>query len=165
MAGARRHIAAGGRAAPRDRRPPDRRARRTRNRTRAHPYGMPINPKLVRVFLLLDPVEGRAEGAWVIQYHGQTFLTDKGGSNPEPFAWNDQAHQPVVGFEVMTQDDLAGDLRVNSALLGFMRRSDPTFPPPILSFREGPIWDAEAVERWIPTRQPSGARDGTRPQP
>ncbi len=126
---------------------------------------MPINPKLVRVSLLLDPIEGRADGAWVIQYHGQTFLTDKGGGNPEPFAWNDQSHQPVVGFGVMTQDDIAGDLRVNSALLGFMRRSDPTFPPPILSFREGPIWDAEAIERWIPTRQPSGARDGTRPQP
>ncbi len=141
-----------------------RRLRRTPNRTVAHPYGMPINPKLVRVSLLLDPIEGRAEDAWVIQYHGQTFLTDKGGGNAEPFAWNDQAHQPVVGFEVKTQEDLAGDLRVNPALLGFMRRSDPTFPPPILSFREGPIWDAEAVERWIPTRQSVGARDGSRPR-
>ena len=125
---------------------------------------MPINPKLVRVSLLLDPIEGRPDGAWVIQYHGQSFLTDKGGGNPEPFAWNDQPHQPVVGFEVKTQEDLAGELRVNPALLGIMGRSDPTFPPPILSFRDGPIWDGQAVERWMPTTRPLDGRDRSRPR-
>src|SRR5260221_3225161 len=57
---------------------------------------MPINPNLVRVFKLLDPVEGRADGAWVFQYHGEDFLTNPGGGNAEPFSWNDQAHE-VIG--------------------------------------------------------------------
>ena len=58
----------------------------------------------------------------------------------------------------------AGALRVNPALLGFMQQADPTFPKPILSFREGPIWDAQAIERWIPTRQPLDARDRSLPR-
>jgi hypothetical protein len=125
---------------------------------------MPINAKLVHVFRLLEPVEGRPEGAWVFGYHGEHYITDVGGGNPEPFAWHDPAHEPVTGFEVKTQEDLAGDLRVNPALLTFMERGDPTFPRPILSFREGPIWDAEAVERWLPTRQPLDARDRSQPR-
>jgi hypothetical protein len=125
---------------------------------------MPINPKLVRISRLLDPVDGRPDGAWVITYHGQAFLTDIGGGDPAPFAWHDQPHGTVDGFEVTTREDLAGALRVNPALLGFMQQADPTFPKPILSFREGPIWDAQAIERWLPTRQPLDARDRSLPR-
>ncbi len=112
---------------------------------------MPINPKLVHVVKLLDPIEGRPNGAWVFQYHGETFLTDPAGGNPEPFAWSDQPHE-VVAFEVTTREAIAGALRVNPAKLGFVQRTDPTFPGPILGFRDGPIWAAEAIERWAPTR-------------
>ena len=83
---------------------------------------MPINPKLVRISRLLDPVEGRPDGAWVISYHGQAFVTDIGGGSPSPFAWHDQPHETVDGFEVTTREDLAGALRVNPALLGFIQQ-------------------------------------------
>jgi hypothetical protein len=119
---------------------------------------MPINPKLVRVFALLDPIEGRSEGAWVFQYHGESFVTDPGGANPEPLAWSDQPHH-VVAFEMKTQEEIAGQLRINPAKLGLVRRSDPTFPAPILSFRDGPIWAADAIERWAPTQPPDPAHD------
>ena len=56
---------------------------------------MPINPKLVHVYKLSDAVEGRKEGAWVFQYHGESFLTDPDGANPEPFAWADQPHEDI----------------------------------------------------------------------
>lgn len=124
---------------------------------------MPINPKLVHVYQLLDSIEGRPNGAWVFQYHGETFLTDPDGGNPEPFAWSDQPHQ-LVGFDVVTREELAGALRINPAKLGLVQRTDTTFPAPILSFRDGPIWSAQAIERWAPTRPPVPARDRSVPR-
>jgi hypothetical protein len=129
---------------------------------------MAVNSKLVHAYQLADPVEGRPDGAWVIEYRGQAFLTDPGGGNPEPFTRTDQARQPIesrarakapaTGFDVMSREDIARALRVNPALLTFVEHGEPGFPGPILEFREGPIWDAEAVERWIPTRQPQDTR-------
>ena len=124
---------------------------------------MPINPKLVHVYQLLDPVEGRPNGAWVIQYHGESFVTDPGGGNPEPFAWSDQPHQ-VMAFEVTTREEVAGALRINPAKLGLVRRTDATFPAPILRFRDGPIWAAGAIERWAPTRTSGAVRDRSLPR-
>jgi len=124
---------------------------------------MPINPKLVHVFQLTDPIEERPNGAWVFQYHGESFLTDPDGANPEPFAWNDQPHQ-VLGFEVKTREEIAGALRINPAGLGLVTRSDPTFPAPILEFRDGPIWAADAIEHWAPTPAPAQTRDRGQPR-
>ncbi len=124
---------------------------------------MPINPKLVHVFQLLESIEGRPNGAWVFQYHGETFLTDPAGGNPEPFAWSDQPHEGLE-FEVTTREAIAGALRVNPAKLGLVGRTDPTFPAPILGFRDGPIWAAEAIERWAPTRTPVPGRDRSLPR-
>ena len=123
---------------------------------------MAINHRLVRVHLLLDPVAGRPNGAWVIEYGHEAFLTDKGGGNPEPFTWSGQpseavesranARPPLMGFDVSTREDIARQLQINPALVGFVQRNDPTFPTPIVTFGDGPIWDAEAIERWAPTR-------------
>jgi hypothetical protein len=130
---------------------------------------MRINPRQVHVSLVLDPVEGRPDGAWVVQYRGETFLTDKGGGNPEPFVSTGQRLQPLesrarartpdAGFDARTGDEIAGELRINPALLTFLQRSDPSFPAPIASFRDGPVWSAEAVARWMPTRDSAPARD------
>lgn len=111
---------------------------------------MPINSNLVRVFQLTEPVEGRAGGAWVFRYHGEDVLTDPGGGNPEPFSWNDQAHQPI-DFPVRTREEIAGKLRLNPAKLALVQRSDPSFPAPIATFRDGPIWSAAAIAAWAPT--------------
>jgi len=121
---------------------------------------MPINPKLVHVLALDDPVEGRADGAWVFQYHGESFVTDPGGANPAPFAWNDPAHR-VLDFAVKTREEIAGVLRINPAKLGLVVRGDPTFPAPIVTFRDGPVWSADAIEAWAPTptSTPVPARD------
>jgi hypothetical protein len=124
---------------------------------------MPISPKLVHVYQLTDPIEERPNGAWVFQYHGESFLTDPGGGNPEPFAWSDQPHQ-VLGFEVKTREEIAGVLRINPAKLGFVQRTDPTFPASILDFRDGPIWASEAIEGWAPTRPPVPTRDRSLPR-
>ena len=112
---------------------------------------MPINPKLVHVYQLTDPIEARPEGAWVFQYHGESFLTDPGGGNPEPFAWSDQPHE-VLGFEVKSREEIAGQLRINPAKLGLVKATDATFPTPILEFRDGPVWSAEAIDAWAPTQ-------------
>ena len=130
---------------------------------------MAIKPRLVRVSALLVPIEARPGGAWVIEYRQQSFLIDKGGGNPEPFTSSGQpmqlverrarAEPPVVGFDVKTREDIARLLRINPALVDFVQRGDRTFPAPIITFREGPVWDAEAIERWAPTRQPLAARD------
>jgi hypothetical protein len=115
---------------------------------------MPINPKLVHVYALLDPVEGRPEGAWVFHYHNESFVTDPGGGNPAPLAWTDQPHR-VLDFDVKTRDEIAGVLRINPAKLGLVVRTDATFPAPILEFRDGPIWSADAIEAWAPTPSPT----------
>ena len=81
---------------------------------------MPINPKLVHVYKLSDAIEGRKEGAWVFQYHGESFLTDPDGANPEPFAWADQPHEDV-DFEARSQEEIAGLMRINPAKLAFVR--------------------------------------------
>jgi hypothetical protein len=130
---------------------------------------MRINPRQVHVSLVLDPVEGRPDGAWVVQYRGEAFLTDKGGGNPEPFVSSGQGLQPLesrarartpdTGFDARTGDEIAGELRINPALLSFVQRSDPSFPPPIATFRDGSVWSAEAVERWLPTRESASPRD------
>ena len=121
---------------------------------------MPINPKLVHVHALLDPVEGRPDGAWVFQYHGEAFVTDPGGAKPAPFAWTDQPHR-VLDFDVKTREEIAGALRINPAKLGLVERTDPSFPAPLLEFRDGPIWAADAIDAWAPTptSTPVPARD------
>jgi hypothetical protein len=130
---------------------------------------MRINPKQVHASLVLDEVEGRPDGAWVIRYRGEAFLVDTGGGNPEPFVSNGQRLQPIesraharapeAGFDARTADEIAGELRINPALLSFVERSDASFPAPIATFRDGPVWSAEAVERWLPTRESLPARD------
>lgn len=127
------------------------------------------------MYVLLDPIEGRQNGAWVIEYRRRAFLTDKRGGNPEPFVWGSQPRQvvesrakakpPRIGFDVKTREDVARELRINPALLDFVQRGDDTFPEPIVTFREGPLWDAEAIERWAPTRRPPAARDRSLPLP
>jgi hypothetical protein len=112
---------------------------------------MPINPKLVHVYKLTDTIEARPNGAWVFQYHGESFLTDPDGGNPEPLAWSDQPHE-VLPFEVKTREEIAGQLRINPAKLGIVKATDATFPAPILEVRDGPIWSAAAVEAWAPTQ-------------
>jgi len=119
---------------------------------------MPINPNLVRVFRLVDPIEGRPDGAWVFQYHGEDFLTDPGGANPEPFSWSDQVHQ-AIEFPVKTREEIAGQLRLNPARLALVQRSDPAFPPPLVTFRAGPVWSAAAIEAWAPTEAPRPIRE------
>ena len=124
---------------------------------------MPINPKLVHVYKLSDTVEGRTAGAWVFQYHGESFLTDPDGANPEPFHWTDQPHE-IVDFDARSQEEIAGLLRINPAKLAFVRRDDAAFPPPIVTFHDGPIWSAEAIEAWAPTRAPDPTRDRSLPR-
>ena len=119
---------------------------------------MPINPNLVRVFQLIDQVEGRPNGAWVIQYHGEDFLTDPGGGNAQPFSWSGQAHQ-ALDFAVKTREEIAGQLRLNPAKLALVQRSDPAFPAPLVTFREGPVWSAAAIEAWAPTQPPAPTRE------
>ncbi|MGZ8437798.1 MAG: hypothetical protein ACXWXR_04575, partial [Candidatus Limnocylindrales bacterium] len=110
------------------------------------------------VFQLIDPIEGRADGAWVIQYHGEDFLTDPGGGNPEPFSWSDQAHQ-AIDFPVKTREEIAGQLRLNPAKLALVQRSDPAFPAPIVTFRDGSVWSAAAIDAWAPTQAPVPTRE------
>ena len=119
---------------------------------------MPINPKLVHVYRLTDPIEGRADGAWVFQYHGESFLTDPNGADPEPFAWADQPHEPLA-FEVKTREEIAGLLRINPAKLTLVARTDSTFPKPILEFHDGPVWAADAIDAWAPTPTTTSARE------
>jgi hypothetical protein len=119
---------------------------------------VPINPNLVRTFQLVDAIEGRPDGAWVFQYHGEDFLTDPGGGNPEPFSWSDQAHLPL-DFAVKTREEIAGLLRLNPAKLALVRRSDPTFPAPLVTFRDGPVWSAAAIEAWAPAQPQPPTRE------
>ena len=130
---------------------------------RGYPSGMPINPNLVHVHRLTDAIEGRKDGAWVFQYHGESFVTDPGGGNPEPFAWTDQPHE-ILDFEVKTREEIAGALRINPAKLGIVQRTEADFPEPILSFRDGPIWSAEAVAPWAPRQTPVPARERGSPR-
>ena len=125
---------------------------------------MPINPKLVHVYTLSDPVADREAGAWVFQYHGESFVTDPDGANPEPFAWADQPHEDV-DFAVKTREEIAGAMRINPAKLALVQHSDPTFPAPIVTFRDGPVWSAAAVDPWAPTAASAvPARDGHLPR-
>ncbi len=123
---------------------------------------MPINPKLVHVYQLADPIEARPNGAWVFQYRGESFVTDPGGGNPLPFAWSDPPHQ-ALSFKVKTREEIAGQLRINPAKLGLVKAGDPTFPAAILEFRDGPIWSAQAIDAWAPTQPPDPARDRSMP--
>jgi len=128
---------------------------------RGYPSAMPINPNLVHVYRLTDAIEGRKDGAWVFQYHGESFVTDPGGGNPEPFAWADQPHE-LLDFEVKTREEIAGALRINPAKLGIVQRTEADFPEPILSFRDGPIWSAEAVAPWVRPQTPVPPRNLSR---
>jgi len=118
---------------------------------------MPINPRLVHVYRLTDAVEARPDGAWVFQYHGESFLTGPNGADPEPLAWTDQPHDPL-DFEVVTSEEIAGILRINPAKLTLVARTDSTFPKPIIEFHDGPIWAADAIGAWAPTPSVSTER-------
>ena len=115
---------------------------------------MPINPNLVHVYQLTDALEGREKGAWVFQYHGESFVTDPDGANAEPFVWADQPHT-VLDFEIKTREEIAGAMRINPAMVELIGHSEPAFPAPIATFHDGPIWSAAAVEPWAPSARPA----------
>ena len=75
----------------------------------------------------------------------------RAGREPGP------AKAPATGFDVMSREDIARALRINPALLSFVEQASRGSPADPGVPRRTRL-DAEAVEQWIPTRQPQDGR-------
>jgi excisionase family DNA binding protein len=128
-------------------------------------HGKPFNPRPgyvdtahVRRRLLFAPADGRGTDAIWIQYLSEAFVFDLDLTNPKPFRWTGQPFQDLAGWEqppstlrrveLWNREQLAVALQAQPYAIDLLPEIDPTFPEPIIKFRDGPVWDSEAVERW-----------------
>lgn len=138
-----------------------------------HGRPSPINPRLVRTYLVLGELPGRRSAAWLITYENETFAIDPGGGNASPFVWTGDpprtliesrmaAKPPLVGFDVLARKRVEALLRMDVAKA---RQIFVAFPEPAAVFRAGPVWNAERFERWLATAQRRPVPRISRPAP
>jgi excisionase family DNA binding protein len=112
----------------------------------------------VRVRLFLAPADGRGHDAIWLQYLRESFVLDLDYRDPRPFRPTQATYEaldlltgtPPGGreFEFWNREDLALELGASALAVEILPAHDPTFPQPVVTFRDGPIWDAAQVQRW-----------------
>lgn len=112
----------------------------------------------VRVRLLFGPADGRGHDAIWLQYLRENFVLDLDLTNAKPFQWTGEAFQelradttPPAGrvIRLWNTQQVARRLAVHVDLLNVLLTQDGTLPRPIVTFHDGPVWDADRVERWL----------------
>lgn len=130
-----------------------------------------VDTQHVRVRLLFAPADGRGHDAIWLQYLRESFVLDLDWTDSRPFRWSSQPFQaldpestPPGGrvIELWNRAHVARELGTRSDLVDSIVRQDATFPLPVVTFRDGPVWEGAAVERWI--RQHTPAKDWTLPR-
>jgi excisionase family DNA binding protein len=124
-----------------------------------------VDPQHIRVRLFLSPADGRGHDALWLQYLRESYVLDLDYGNPCPFAPSRETYgsldlltgTPPGGrvFEFWNRRHVALEVGAAPAVVDLLPAQDPTFPAPVVTFRDGPIWDAEQVQRWVAQHGPA----------
>ena len=128
-----------------------------------------VDTQHVRVRILFAPADGRGHDAIWLQYLSESFVFDRDWGNPKPFRWRsedyqafDQTTTPPGGrvIELWNRNHLARELETPPDHVDVLMKLDPSFPGPVVTFRDGPVWDRISVERWLGLRANSSSATG-----
>lgn len=123
-----------------------------------------VDTSHVGVRLLFAPADGRGHDSIWIQYLQQSFVLDLDLENPKPFRWNGEPYQtlepetaPPGGrrIELWNRQNVARELQTRADVVDVLLSHDATFPKPAVTFHDGPVWDAERVDRWRALQRPA----------
>jgi excisionase family DNA binding protein len=116
-----------------------------------------VDTQHIRIRLLFAPADGRGRDAIWLQYLRQGFVFDLDLMNPKPFRWAREPYQDLTPqttppggrvVELWNHSHVARELGARRHDVDVLLDVDPTFPPPVVVFHDGPVWDGTAVERW-----------------
>ena len=117
-----------------------------------------VDTQHMRVRLFLAPADGRGHDAIWLQYLRENYVVDLDLTNAKRFYPTKRTYEqldlltntPPGGrtFEFWNAQQLARELGATS-VVDVLSRQDPTFPPPVVTFRDGPVWEAAKVQRWL----------------
>lgn len=123
-----------------------------------------VDTRHVRVRLLFAPADGRGHDAIWLQYLREGSVLDLDLTNPKPFRWKGEPFQDLGletappgsrAIELWNRQHLAHELETRPDVIDLLLEHDPTFPQPVVTFKDGPVWDAARVERWPALRRPT----------
>jgi excisionase family DNA binding protein len=119
-----------------------------------------VDTQHVRVRLMLAPADGRGHDAIWLQYLRQSFVLDPELTNAVPFRPSRETYEMIDlltsttpggrTFEFWNRSHLARELHISEDEVDWRVRNWG-LPEPIVTFRDGPIWDGQAVQRWSTT--------------
>jgi hypothetical protein len=55
-------------------------------------------------------------------------------------------------IELWNRQHVAREIGARPFEVDLLAEADRTFPPPVVTFHDGPVWDAAKVERWLAER-------------
>jgi hypothetical protein len=123
-----------------------------------------VDTNHVRVRLFLAPPDGRGSRAIWLQYLSQSFVLDLDLTNAKPFHPSrdtyehiDLLTEPPPGgrtIRLLNGDELAIAIGARPDEIDLLLVADSTFPRAAVTFKDGPVWASDKVERWLATRTP-----------
>ncbi len=127
-----------------------------------------VDTQHVRVRLFLAPADGRGHDALWLQYLRESWVLDLDYRDPRRFVPSRETYgsldlltgTPPGGrtFEFWNRRHVALEIGAAPATVDLLPAQDPTFPMPVVTFHDGPIWDAERVQRWAAQHGPAERR-------
>ena len=124
-----------------------------------------VDTQHVQIRLLFAPADGRGHDALWLEYLGENFVLDLDLTNPKPFHWTSEPYEDLTretippggrAIELRNREHIAREIGARRHDVDALISVDPTYPRPLVTFADGPVWDAAAIERW------RAARDATK---
>jgi hypothetical protein len=116
-----------------------------------------VDTRHIRVRLFLAPADGRGHDALWFQYIRQSFVLDLDLTNAVPFQATRQTYEhldlltdsPPGGrtIELWNREHVATEIGARQFEVSLLVDIGQIAPPAV-TFRDGPVWDAAAIERW-----------------
>jgi len=117
-----------------------------------------VDTRHVRQRLLLAPADGRGHDAIWLQYLRQSFVLDLDLTNAKSFRPTRETYEhldmltgtPPGGreIEVWNREHVARELGGREFEIDLLVEHDLSFPAPMVTFHDGPVWSAAQVRRW-----------------
>ena len=127
-----------------------------------------VDTRHVRVLLLPAPADGRGEDSIWVEYLDETFVANLDWSDPKPYKPTGAAYpiadltdDPPPGgrrIEVWSRAKVQREIGYPSPNVEILCDRDvEPLPRPVVTFRDGPIWDASSVRDWKQRQSPMRA--------
>jgi excisionase family DNA binding protein len=118
-----------------------------------------VDTRFIRQRLLLAPADGRGHDAVWLQYLRESFVLDPDLTNAAPFHPTKGTYEhldlltgaPPGGreMELWNEGHVALEIGARGYEVPLLLGIDPSFPMPAVSFKDGAVWDAGRITRWL----------------